>query len=339
MANLIVSTVCPMRCSFCFAGEQRAKTGRGSSAYLSLGEFDHRLAFLDRSGIGEVRLIGGEPTLHPRFPELIARARGRRIVVFTNGLIPQRALACLESLPESECTVLVNMNATRRPDGPGAAETRHRSAVVHRLGGRAKLGFTIFRVDFDLDPLFDLVTESGAQRRIRLGLAQPILGGGNEYLHPKQYPAVGRRIVDFAERGASAGISLELDCGFVRCMFSDADIEILSNVGTDLGWRCNPVLDVGLDGIVSHCFPLAGSVDTHLTSDLGAAELRSRLAASTHPYRLAGIYRRCSRCPLKQRGECTGGCLAATMRRFRQRTIQVAVPQGAICTRQENDQT
>lgn len=192
MANLIVSTVCPMRCSFCFAGEQRAKTGRGSSAYLSLGEFDHRLAFLDRSGIGEVRLIGGEPTLHPRFPELIARARGRRIVVFTNGLIPQRALACLESLPESECTVLVNMNATRRPDGPGAAETRHRSAVVHRLGGRAKLGFTIFRVDFDLDPLFDLVTESGAQRRIRLGHAQPILGGGNEYLHPKQYPAVGR---------------------------------------------------------------------------------------------------------------------------------------------------
>lgn len=337
MANLIVSTVCPMRCSFCFAGEQNSKTGRGPATYLSLEEFDRRLAFLDRSGIGEVRLIGGEPTLHPRFPDLIGRARGRRIVVFTNGLIPERALACLESLPESECTVLVNMNATRRPDGPSAAESRHRSAVVHRLGGRAKLGFTIFRVAFDLDPLFKLIADSGAQRGIRVGLAQPILVGGNEYLHPKQYPAVGRRIVDFARRGASGGVSLELDCGFVPCMFSTADIAILSSTGTDLGWRCNPVLDIGLDGVASHCFPLAGSVDTQLTSDVGAAELRSRLSASAGPYRMAGIYRRCSRCPLKQRGECTGGCLAATMRRFRHRTIEVAVPSSAAAMGYEKD--
>jgi radical SAM family protein len=326
VTNLIVSTTCPMRCSFCFAGEQTASTARGPSRYLSLDEFDRRLAFLDRSGIGEVRLIGGEPTLHPQFPELVARARGRRIVVFTNGLMPERALACLESLPENECTVLLNMNATRRPDGPGVAEMRHREAVAHRLGARAKLGFTIFRVDFDLDPLFELATESGAQRGIRLGLAQPILGGGNEYLHPKQYPAVGRRIAGFAQRGARAGASLELDCGFVRCMFSDEDVEVLTRVGADLGWRCSPVLDVGLDGTVSHCFPLAGSVDVRLAGDLDARELRGRLEARTRPYRLAGIYRRCSRCLWKQRGECTGGCLAATMRRFRSRSIGIGIP-------------
>lgn len=326
MANLVISTVCPMRCSFCFAGEQMTGASRAPSPYISLDEFDRKLAFLDRSGIGEVRLMGGEPTLHPQFPELVRRARGRRIVVFTNGLIPERAVSCLENLPENECTVLFNMNATRRPDGPSVAETRHRSAVVHRLGARAKLGFTIFRVDFDLDPLFELAAESGAQRGIRLGLAHPILGGGNEYLHPKQYPAVGRRIVDFAERGAPAGASLELDCGFVPCMFSGTDAGILSRTGADLGWRCSPVLDVGLDGTVSHCFPLAGSVDIRLTDGLDAHELRRRLEARTRPYRLAGIYRRCSRCPLKLRDECTGGCIATTMRRFRRRTIRVAVP-------------
>lgn len=326
MANLIVSAVCPMRCSFCFAGEQAATTTGRPSPFLSLAEFDRRLAFLDRSGIGEVRLIGGEPTLHPRFTELVARARGRRIVVFTNGLIPERALACLGSLPENECTVLVNMNATRRPHGPSVAETRRRSAAVHRLGARAKLGFTVFRVDFDLDPLFELAAGSGAQRGIRLGLAQPILTGGNDYLHPKQYPAVGRRIVDFAERGARAGLSLELDCGFVRCMFSDEDTEILSQAGSDLGWRCGPVLDVGLDGTVSHCFPLAGRADIRPAGDPDASELRSLLEAKTRPYRLAGIYRQCSWCALKQRGECTGGCLATTIRRFRHRAIRVAVP-------------
>ena len=326
MANLIVSTLCPMRCPFCFAGEQTSGVSEGSSPYISLDEFDQRLAFLDRSGIGEVRLMGGEPTLHPQFPELVRRSRGRRIVVFTNGLIPKRALACLEKVPEDECTVLVNMNATRRPDGPGVGEIRRRSAVVRRLGARAKLGFTIFRVDFDLEPLFELARISGAQHGIRLGLAHPILGGSNDYLHAKQYPAVGQRIVDFARRGSEVGITLELDCGFVPCMFSETDLEILSRTGADLGWRCNAVLDVGLDGEVSHCFPLAGSVDDYLTDCVDACELRRRLEARTRPYRLAGIYRRCSRCPLKLRGECTGGCLAATLRRFRHHAIRVSAP-------------
>jgi MoaA/NifB/PqqE/SkfB family radical SAM enzyme len=326
MANLAVSATCNMRCPFCFAEEQMIGMSRSSLPFVSLEAFDDQLAFLARSGIDPVRLIGGEPTLHPRFTELIRRARGHHIVVFTSGLVPERALACLESLPESECTVIVNMNATRRPDGPDAAEMRRRAAVVRRLGARALLGFTISRADFDLDPLLALIRETSAARAIRLGLAQPILGGHNEYLHPKLYPVVGRRIVDAALRAARDGIRLELDCGFVPCMFGDEGLRALERAGADLGWRCNPILDVGVDGTVSHCFPLAGTVDARLTPDLDAPRLRRQFEARTQPYRLAGIYRRCSRCALKRRGECTGGCLAATMRRYRRRTIRVSVP-------------
>jgi hypothetical protein len=326
MANLAISATCNMSCSFCFAKEQMIGASQDSLSFISLEAFDEQLAFLARSDIDQVRLIGGEPTLHPRFPELVQRAHGHHIVVFTSGLVPERALACLESLPESKCTVIVNTNATRRPDGPDPTEVRRRAAVVRRLGPRALLGFTIFRVDFDLDPLLALIAESSATPAIRLGLAQPILGGRNEYLHPKLYPVVGRRIVDAAERAARDGVRLEFDCGFVRCMFSDDDLRALERAGTKLGWRCNPILDVGLDGTVSHCFPLAGTFDARLTPDLDANELHRYFEARTSPYRLAGIYRQCSRCELKQRGECTGGCLAATLRRFRHRPVRVAVP-------------
>jgi len=329
MANLIVSTACNMSCSFCFAREQMTGASEDSLQFIPLEVFDEQLEFLARSGIEQIRLIGGEPTIHPRFPELIEHARGHHIVVFTSGLVPERALACLERFPESECTVIVNTNATRRPDGPNATELRRRAAVVRRLGPRALLGFTIFRVDFDLDPLLALIGESGAAPAIRLGLAQPILGGHNEYLRPKLYPIVGRRIVDFAERAARDGVRLELDCGFVRCMFGDDDLLSLKHAGADLGWRCSPILDVGLDGTVYHCFPLAGLFDTRLTPDLDANRLHEHFEARTSPYRLAGIYRRCSRCALKQQGECTGGCLAATVRRYRHRAVRVAVP-GAV---------
>jgi len=326
MVNLSVSATCNMKCSFCFAEGQMVDASTGSSPYISMETFGRHLAFLERSGMREVRLIGGEPTMHPQFTELIQRARGRHIVVFTNGLMPESALASLEDLPESECTVLVNMNATRLPDGPSAAETRRRSKAVHRLRGRALLGFTIFRVDYDLRPLLELMEKAGAQRALRLGLAQPILGGRNEYLHPKSYRAVGRTVAELATRTVPLGVRLELDCGFVRCMFSDEDVEVLRNAGTDLTPRCNPILDVGVDGTVSHCFPLAGRFDLALTSQPVAKELRQVIEDRTRPYRQAGVYRRCSRCAFRERGECAGGCLAMTIRRFRSRPLRIAVP-------------
>lgn len=317
MANLAIAAVCNLRCPFCFAGEQMQAASCGSSPFISLRAFEEQLAFLDRSGIDQVRLIGGEPTLHPRFSELVRRARGRRVAVFTSGLIPERALASLESLPEGSCTVMVNMNATGWPDGPTPAEERRRAAVVRRLGGRALLGFTIFRPDFDLGPLLDLIRTSGAKRAIRLGLAQPILDGRNEHLRPELYPAAGRGIVAFAQRAAREGVRFQFDCGFVACMFDEEGLEILRRAGTDVGWRCNPILDVGLDGTVAHCFPLAGTVDTRLSPGVDARRLRRELEVRTRTDRGAGIYARCSTCELKRRGECTGGCLAVTMRRLR----------------------
>lgn len=325
MANLMVTTACTMRCPFCFAGPATGERNENSSPHIRLENFEEHLAFLSRSGIAQVRLIGGEPTLHPRFPELIERARGRHIVVFTGGLIPERSLTCLEELAESECTVIVNMNATRHPDGPSHNETRRRSAVVKRLQGRALLGFTISHVDFVLEPILDLIAATGARREIRLGLAQPVLGGSNKYLHPKLYASVGRRLTEFALRAAAEHVRLEFDCGFVRCMFSEEDLAALKAIGTDVGWRCNPVLDVGVDGTVSHCFPLAGHIDLQLFPHHDAGQLRGALEAKTRPYRQAGIYPACSGCEFKHEGECTGGCLALTMSRFRDRTVGVGL--------------
>jgi radical SAM protein with 4Fe4S-binding SPASM domain len=56
-------------------------------------------------------------------------------------------------------------------------------------------------------------------------------------------------------------------------------------------------------------------------------------------YRIAGIYRECSRCEYKRRGECTGGCLATAMRRFRDRPIRVSIPTRARQDRPRSQRT
>ncbi len=339
MANLAISNVCNLNCPYCFAAAYMSQTIGTARPFITIEAFTQRLDFLERSHISQVRLIGGEPTLHPQFTTLVqlARQRGFTILVFTHGLVRARPLACLTALSPDDCLVLVNMNATRSGSVPDAAETAQREAVIRQLGSRALLGFNIYRPQFNLEPLLALIQKANCHPAIRLGLAQPILDGANVYLHPKQYPAVGRQLAQFARRAAAAGVRLEFDCGFVRCMFSDEELALLQEAGADVAWRCNPILDISLDGRAIHCFPLTGRVETAVTAQ-DAPTLRQQLIAQTQAYRRAGIYRECSFCPHKRQdapqgtppgtppGACTGGCLAQTMRRFRHQNLRFVLP-------------
>ena len=166
-----------MRCSYCFARDQlEANRGGSTPAFISGEAFEARLDFLDRSEIREIRLIGGEPTLHPEFPQIIERARlrGRHVVVFSHGLLSERATTCLEGLAPDDCTIVVNANATRVPDGPTDEERAHRLRVLRRLGQRAIIGFTVDRVDLRLDSLLHLIAESRCRREISPGPRPPV---------------------------------------------------------------------------------------------------------------------------------------------------------------------
>jgi len=320
VANIVVSAECGMKCSYCFARDELQAQGKDhASRFISLDDFVERLDFLDRSDIREARLIGGEPTLHPLFPELIrlARERGKRIVVFSHGLISTSALECLAGLRPEECSVIVNTSATRVAGGPTADEDAARLEVLKRLQSRALLGFTFERVDVRMDHLLPLILETGCRKRVRLGLSQPAPSGLNTHLNPKQYPALGRRIAEFAAEAAGIGVRLGFDCGFVRCMFSVSEIATLRAAEADLDWRCNAVLDIDLTGQALHCFPLAARLREPVDDSVNAGSLRSALAERARPFRLAGVYRECSSCSTRADGGCSGGCLAVTMRRFR----------------------
>jgi len=324
MANLTISAVCNQHCSYCFTRDH-LNGSRASRNFLDVADFDARLDFLDRSNIDQARLLGGEPTLHPQFPELVerARARSKKITVFTNGLMPEEALACLEKLSPTECNVLVNVN---EPVEAGEATYERQLAAIHRLGKRASLGFNIYRVDFQPDFLLSLIGEAGCRPAIRLGLAHPCLSGDNQYIHPNQYVAIGQKIVSFARLAARAGVIVEFDCGFVRCMFSDEDLETLEAIGAGVGWRCNPILDVDIDGQVIHCYPLSGLGSLPLTPETDAPALRKAFESLTRSYRQAGVFQECSTCPFKRSGVCFGGCLAATIRRFRHTPFSLVIP-------------
>ena len=158
MTNLVISNTCNQKCPYCFAEDYFQAKADDASRFITLETFKSRLDFLDRSGMDEVRLIGGEPSLHPKLPDLIrlSRARGKRILLFTNGFLREKVLSCLESLSPEECTVLINMNTSGRAGTRKNSEALRKKAL-QRLGPRALLGFNIYQINFDLSPLLEII--------------------------------------------------------------------------------------------------------------------------------------------------------------------------------------
>lgn len=92
-----VTNHCNRACPWC----STYSSPRGRT-WLSVEDYAARFPV---TGAFEVQLEGGEPTIHPRFAELVRIARGEprctRVVVCTNGVVLPRAAAALRAWVES----------------------------------------------------------------------------------------------------------------------------------------------------------------------------------------------------------------------------------------------
>lgn len=320
LANLSITLDCNRSCSYCFARgvEVRERTMRRAT-------FLDALDFLSRSGIPEVRLLGGEPTLHPDFLWFVERSieNGFKPVLFSNGLLSARTAADLQRFRSTDVQIVINVND---PDSQSIKETQAQRDTWSRLAAFCMLGFNIHKPNTSLDFLVDLTEKFELRRSIRLGLAHPRLDGSNDYLLPKNYPQVGERIHDFYGKARQRGIRVEFDCGFVPCMFPAALLKtLIADVGTFVS-GCGPIPDILPDGTVTHCYPLASVSRCSLDKKNVSAGLKRKLEYPLQLYRKLGIYQECLQCPLKKGGVCGGGCLSAAMQRLRSASNGVSSP-------------
>ena len=125
MANLSITNVCNKQCVYCFANDTRIEFGK---TYVDDETFEKALDYLERSGIKQARLLGGEPTLHPNFISFVNKAldRGLDIMLFTNGLISAKVLNFLTELPEERLSILLN---TIHPVENNPQGTKHQQEI------------------------------------------------------------------------------------------------------------------------------------------------------------------------------------------------------------------
>jgi radical SAM protein with 4Fe4S-binding SPASM domain len=311
MANLSITNVCNKECVYCFAKDTLAEFGK---TYTNDVTFDKALDYLERSGLKIVRLLGGEPTLHPGFISFVKKALDRKfnIMVFTNGLISRKILDFLTSIPSDRISILLN---TIHPVENNIRGIKRQKETMKTLGNVIIAGVNIYSLGQELEYLLDYVTEFNLKKEIRLGISHSILSRENTFLHPKEYHKIGIKITSFKTEAKKTGISLGFDCGFVPCMFPDDSLELLAVELKKAGTCCHPIIDMLTDGSFIACYPLNNLGKVKIHDQLEARDLIMYFEKKLSAYNEVGIYPYCNTCPMFK-NRCNGGCMSYRIQRF-----------------------
>ena len=299
--NLMVTKKCNQACPYCFAAEaMRNAEDEGS---MTFAECAHCIDFLVESGGTTVSLLGGEPTLHPDFERIVdyALTNGVNTCVFSNLLFSQ-GFQCLHAVD-----IVANINSL---DFYSAGQLANIRRNLDSYADRIMLGFNIYTLDKSYLGVLDLVNEHClAKRQLRVGIASPTPDQTNRFVPVEDFSKVGEYVVELSRECSKRGIQIRYDCGFVRCMFHEKEIDELEELGATAKFRCGTPVDVGPGLRAWHCFPLSSypSVDVMRFSTVG--HLRRVLAQMYGSYRAFGARKGCPTCQHKKRGLCHGGCL------------------------------
>lgn len=318
--NLIINDTCNRACPYCFA---RSKVGlsdgteRPDGKDISLDNFERYLDFLARGAEPLLKLLGGEPTLHPEFLELLRRAhaRGLQTLVFTNGLWPRKVREGIQAIPLAEWKLkfLFNVNEPRMQP---ASQLERVMECVKIAGPQGQCGFNIYCEDFDLQFIPDLIDAAGMDREVRLGLAAPIFGTDNSFIEPENFKALGLRLLDQLRKLEERNVIAFFDCGFPLCMFPEDDLGSLTLITRGFRSVCSYPIDVGPDLMAWPCFPLSKVENLPLLDFADLSELRERFTRQLAGMRRFGTLDACLGCKYLERQQCNGGCVAHTLKNW-----------------------
>jgi hypothetical protein len=315
MPNMVVCTQCNRSCPYCFAMDSAASAPDLRMSFAEVVAIADAVAASKQPAVG---VLGGEPTLHPEFCQIVEYLvrRGLRPTVFTNGLCSESVMGSLDAMRDvlEEVDFVVNVNA---PGVDPPATIDRQDEFLRRFATRCRMSVNIFRLD--IDPLYaiDVAKRTGLRRGpIRVGLAQPALEGHNECLRLEDYERAAALITRLGRASGEMGLPLNLDCGFPLCSFTDEQLGVLLRHGTRPRFYCRPAVDFGPGGETWACFPLWNTIRTTVEPPLACEELyqdfverRDALRAETG----AWLFPQCDGCLQRRIGTCEGGCLAHTL--------------------------
>ena len=322
MANILLTQRCVRSCPYCFAEKHMSESYPDD--IMSWENLIYLSDFIQSSGEQRFSIMGGEPTLHPDFINMILYLLERNfsLNVFTSGIMSnsmlEEASQVFLDIPLDRLTFVCNLNDPEKTK-TSLAELESVKRFLRSFGERVVPGFNIYRKDFKLDFLTQYINEYGLRKTIRLGLAHPIVGKKNIYMRINDIEMIINRLFSYAPFFERFRIKPGLDCGFPLCRFSDEQLAWLSrNTDNKNEFSCGPVIDIGPDMSVWSCFPLSSFQKKSIFEFNSIQEVINYYQDLHKTIRIekSGIFDECDECLSREDGRCRGGCVAHSLSIF-----------------------
>ncbi|MFA5961062.1 MAG: radical SAM protein [Parcubacteria group bacterium] len=310
--NILLTEKCNLSCSYCFAKNEMAAA---SKKEMDLVDFEKILNFLENNNEKEVRLMGGEPTLHSRFKEIIelVLSRNLRVMLFTNGIFSEELAFWMASKGPSiryafNITAAIFASETIRTLAEQNLKFLKKTSTIYG-------NITIDSMRFDDTSLVDFVRDNEIDF-IRLGIANNMIPNKLNSV-AIQYERVVAGMMGLIMRLKQTGASqISLNCGFTPCMFQPYQMEQLRNEKVKIrGWGCQGklgTLDISADLSAFPCFATDNLKARNILSFTNLKKVKNFSEKIFH-YQAdhAVIYSGsdCRKCSYFKKQECSGPCI------------------------------
>jgi sulfatase maturation enzyme AslB (radical SAM superfamily) len=318
--NINLTTYCNLKCPYCFAKDLwRVAGNRISDREMSIGNLKTTIRIIKKSGEKIFRMFGGEPTLHSRFEQvygLITRS-GLKIELYSNGIIDGKKV---EFLGRQKNLRGICLNV-QEPDDYTAKQREKLRATLSVLGRSISLSFVIYRTDFDISFIRDLIKQFGLRKQVKISFATPCYEHENVSLDLADHRKVIRRFVSQSRQFKKDGICFYPDTCFLWCLFTKKQLdELYDNVRFKPANPCHPALEVVPNLSVFRCYGTASLSDPALkiTRFKDAEAIYDYFARREMHLKEVGIFDKCFKCKLKN-DTCGAGCLVLIVKSLARR--------------------
>lgn len=312
MPNIILTEYCNLQCPYCFASKMiEEKTD--DTKNISLEQLDIILKWLlpSTTSLERIGLIGGEPTLHPQFKEILGKINSFNeftntpSIVFTNGINLSEFLPVIGP----NMSILINVN---KLTGKSLNKLNSVLDEINYLNwfkiDKVILGCNLYQDENTYSYFWDIIDKYPDISKIRMSITAPNnkeLRANKELYYTKMKPI----LLQFLEETKKRKIKIDYDCNQIPlCLLNDEEQNLINRLG-EFNNFCDPVIDITPDFKATCCF---GVYNTPIQcNNFNNIEELFRYFKNQMVIRtINNNTSMCQDCKKLQLAQCQGGCLS-----------------------------
>ena len=312
MPNIAITTYCNLKCPYCFAQKMISNE---KIKNISLTKFNEICNFINPSKSNRYRIgiIGGEPTLHPQFKEIIKeidKQKNTNFILFTNGI---ELYNFLNYIPNN-LKILINYNNPQNMSFNQYNSLKKTMDKLYELGWlspkhKVAVGCNIYLNNTDYSFFWEIIDKYKIST-FRVSIVVPQQIKDKDYYYNNMIPIY----LDFIKEAKIRNVLLDQDCNQIpTCYFNQKQLKEISPYiqfkNEDYRYfNCTPVIDIMPDFKASSCFGNYKSIDCNLFenfSDLYNYFYYENILQRENNYN----NKKCILCSASKNKKCQGGCL------------------------------